>query len=104
MACVTPWLLEHSARNGPVRHAHPLRQDEPFGLRLPAWPIWATAVSEQPALGGQGRHGSARADIQLDQDVGHVAVDRVVTDDQALRDLAVGQPGRDEPDNLELTW
>ena len=55
-----------------------------------------TSLSEQVELGRPGGGGGARGDPQLAQDVGHVAVDSVLAQDEAFCDLLVAHALRDE--------
>jgi hypothetical protein len=52
--------------------------------------------------GRLGDRGGAGGDPQLAEDVGHVAVDGVLAEDEAGGDLLVADAPRDEPQDLEF--
>src|SRR4051812_30668516 len=58
--------------------------------------------SQQAVLVGVGGGRGARGDAQLGEDVAHVAVDRPLAEDERGGDRAVGLPGGDAAQDLEL--
>jgi len=60
-----------------------------------------TGVDQADAVGED--HGlDAVAEVELHQDAGHVGLDGLRADHQGGRDLGVGQPGRDQAQDLQL--
>lgn len=54
--------------------------------------------------GGNSRGGCPGRKTELAQDVGHVTMHSVLTDDQPVRYLTIGQPLGDQPQDLAFAW
>jgi hypothetical protein len=57
-------------------------------------------VLSEPVSASEGSRGRPRGKLQLAEDVGDMAVDGVLAENQALRDVAVGETLGDQAENL----
>ena len=59
-------------------------------------------LGEEPAAGRLRDRGGARRHAQLVEDIGEMAVDGVIADEQALADRLVAEAVGDQPQHLDL--
>src|SRR5438128_2072381 len=63
----------------------------------------ARSCYAEPVPSGEGGGGCPRREPELPEDVGDVAIDGVLAENQPLRDVAIREALRDQLEHLELT-
>ena len=79
----------------------PLRGNSPTYGPTPEWLDRAIA---EPVSAGEGGGGCPRGEPELPEDVGDVAIDGVLAENQPLRDVAIRAAFRNQGEHLELAW